>query len=297
MSIEIGSTLRANRESPKQVIWAGSTLLAVPMVLAGVLHMLHGPAVAQMVPAWIPWRLFWAYICGACLIASGLSFVAQRYTRLAAYLLGFMLLLFVLLIHVPSLYHSIMLSPGHFRELWSYDGTGGINNALKDLALTAAATLLGAICSKREREPRQQAFVTIPAAVFATVLILFGAEHFFYTRYTPAIPTWQLVTFWYPWLAFWGYCTGAVLLVGGVSLLTGKRRVLTAGVLGWMILAVAVISYAFRALAGQGSVGELMNTAKDIGVGGGVFLFAILPGGQKPANQDPKTVEANASMS
>jgi hypothetical protein len=83
----------------------------------------------------------------------------------------------------------------------------------------------------------------------------------------------------------------------GVSLLTGKRGVLTAGLLGWMILAVAVISYAFRALAGQGSVGELMNTAKDIGVGGGVFLFAILPGGQKPANQEPKTVEANALMS
>lgn len=137
LSVNLAPIYRGQVQSPKRVKWGASILPAVPMVLAGVLHQLHGPGVAKIVPGWMPWRLFWAYFTGARLIAAGISF------------------------------------------------------------------------------------------------------------------TWSLVSFWFPGLSVWGYITGTDLLVGGVSLLLRNKRVMAAKVLGWTILAAAVIAYGLRALAGQ----------------------------------------------
>jgi uncharacterized membrane protein len=254
----------------------GELLLALLMVFSGVMHFRFARGVATIMPSWMPRRLFWAYFTGTALMAAGISIVVRKQMRLAATLLGVMLFLFVLLIHVPSMVNSIVQKPGDVNVLWSFNGTGGVNNALKDLALSLSAVILAAAHAKEQRNSRQPD--AIAGALFAVVMVLFGIEHFFYTGYTPGIPSWSLVSFWIPWRLFWGYFTGAFLLCGGVMILIRKRERGAAMALGVMILAVAALTYVFRLRANDGNLGELINTLKDFGVAGGAFILAgILP--------------------
>jgi uncharacterized membrane protein len=61
------------------------------------------------------------------------------------------------------------------------------------------------------------------AGLFALVMVVFGIEHFFYANYTPGIPSCSFVSFWIPGRLFWGYISGAALLVGGTMMLTRKK--------------------------------------------------------------------------
>ena len=54
-----------------------------------------------MVPAWIPYKLFWAYATGAGHLAAGLAFVSGIQARLAATCLAGMMGSFVVLLHIP----------------------------------------------------------------------------------------------------------------------------------------------------------------------------------------------------
>jgi uncharacterized membrane protein len=75
--------------------------LAVTMIVFGIDHFLYTPFVVTIVPAWLPWRLFWAYLTGAALIAAGLGMIARVKARLAATLLGGMIFVWVLVLHIP----------------------------------------------------------------------------------------------------------------------------------------------------------------------------------------------------
>lgn len=251
----------------------GEFLLALLMIFSGVLHYRFHRGVAAIVPSWIPWRLFWAYFTGTALMAAGISIIVRKQMRLAATLLGVMLFLFVLLIHTPSMVKSIMHKPGDITVLWSFNGTGGVNNALKDVALTLSALILAAVQTRGVRESQQQRRI-VAGTLFAVVIVLFGIEHFIYTGYTPGIPSWTLVSFWIPWRLFWGYFTGAFMLVAGLMILIQKRARAAATVLGIMILVVAVVTYAFRIVGHADNLGELINTLKDLAVAGGALILA-----------------------
>jgi len=263
-------------DSGKPLKWVprfGEFLLALLMVFSGIMHFKFAPFVAGIVPSWMPWRLFWAYFTGTALFVSGISIVVRKQARLASTLLGIMLFLFVLLIHTPSMIQSIIHKPEDVNVLWSFNGTGGINNALKDVAITLSAFLLAASLTKAERGSRQQS-AAILGTMFAVVIALFGIEHFFYANYTPGVPSWSFVSFWIPWRLFWGYLTGAFMLIAGVMVLLRKRAHAAATSLGIMLLAVAVLTYGFRVLANLGNYGELTNTLKDVAVAGGAFILA-----------------------
>ena len=263
----VGLVMDESGGGVRRLARVGELLLAAFVVYSGVMHFKFAGFVAGIVPAWMPWRLFWAYFTGVALFAAGISIVVKRHTRLATLLLGIMFAVFVLTIHVPSLVHSIGQKPEDLKVLWSFNGTGGVNNALKDVALVLAALILAA-----SKAPKEQDHVL--AIAFAIVMMLFGIEHFVYTRYTPGIPSWSFVEFWIPGALFWGYLTGAVLLVGGGLVLVGKQARPAAIVLGITILAVAVLTYLFRVAANGGSYSELTNTMKDLGVAGGALMLA-----------------------
>jgi uncharacterized membrane protein len=57
---------------------------------------------AQLVPKWLPQRVFITYFVGVALIAAALSFVARRCMRRSAPLLALIFALFVLLLHLPN---------------------------------------------------------------------------------------------------------------------------------------------------------------------------------------------------
>lgn len=75
----------------------GRFLLAVPMVVHGVMHLISAPAVARVVPAWIPQPLFCTYVVGVALIAGGLAIAITKRARWGGTLLGAMIVSLVLL--------------------------------------------------------------------------------------------------------------------------------------------------------------------------------------------------------
>src|SRR5450631_4288931 len=81
----------------------GRLFFAMPMGVFGTEHLVDASDMAQAVPSWMPAHLFWAYLVGVALIAAALSIILNKHARLAATLLGSMLLVFVALIHIPNI--------------------------------------------------------------------------------------------------------------------------------------------------------------------------------------------------
>jgi putative oxidoreductase len=81
---------------------SGKYLLAIPMILFGVFHFMGAENMKNMVPSYLPASIFWVYLTGAALIAAGVSIVIGKKDKLAATLLGIMMLAFVLLMHLPA---------------------------------------------------------------------------------------------------------------------------------------------------------------------------------------------------
>ena len=79
----------------------GRILFAAPLLVFGVQHFLYARFIATLVPAWIPGRLFWAYLVGVAFVAAALSIATQKAARLSATLLGLMFFLWVLIVHLP----------------------------------------------------------------------------------------------------------------------------------------------------------------------------------------------------
>jgi uncharacterized membrane protein YphA (DoxX/SURF4 family) len=85
--------------------------IAIPAVFFGVEHFLHptfapGVPLGKEIPAWIPGRLFWAYLAGAVLVAAGACLILNIKARLAATSLGITILLLVLFVYLPLLVKS-----------------------------------------------------------------------------------------------------------------------------------------------------------------------------------------------
>jgi putative oxidoreductase len=116
------------------VLGLGKYLFAIPFIIFGVFHFMGAKEMAGMVP--IPGGEIWVYITGVAHIAAALAILLGKMDKLAATLLGLMLLIFALSIWLPQVMNS-----------------GGENQAamtalLKDLMLAGASWMYAASMSK-----------------------------------------------------------------------------------------------------------------------------------------------------
>jgi len=79
----------------------GRLSLGAFLLASGVQHLLFTPFVATLVPAWIPNPIFWTYFAAAALIAGGIGLVLAVTSRLAATLVGLMVLTWFFVLHLP----------------------------------------------------------------------------------------------------------------------------------------------------------------------------------------------------
>ncbi|HEY6505532.1 MAG TPA: hypothetical protein VIZ28_16270 [Chitinophagaceae bacterium] len=77
-------------------------LLSVVMIVFGIYHIQHPHNMVVFVPANLPGDIAWVYVVGGAFILAAISFILNKYVKLAAYLLAFMLFVFVLAIHLPN---------------------------------------------------------------------------------------------------------------------------------------------------------------------------------------------------
>jgi uncharacterized membrane protein YphA (DoxX/SURF4 family) len=87
---------------------------AVVLPLIGLEHLVYAKETADMVPAWLPYRMGWAYVTGIAHIAAGLAIALNVLPRLAATLEAWMMGGFTVLVWIPS----VMATPSQ-RFVWT----------------------------------------------------------------------------------------------------------------------------------------------------------------------------------
>jgi uncharacterized membrane protein YphA (DoxX/SURF4 family) len=80
----------------------GRWFFALPFIAFGVTHFMDAQGMASTLPLHIPFPVVMVYLSGLGLIAGGASLIFEKYDKLGAVLLSFMLLLFVGLVHMPG---------------------------------------------------------------------------------------------------------------------------------------------------------------------------------------------------
>ncbi|HEX7755683.1 MAG TPA: hypothetical protein VF421_10080 [Niabella sp.] len=81
-------------------------LLAGVLFVFGIFHFLHPRELLVAVPTFLPGGIVWVKLVGAAFILVSISFVTNRMVKLAAYLLAFLLLIFILTVHLPNWINS-----------------------------------------------------------------------------------------------------------------------------------------------------------------------------------------------
>jgi uncharacterized membrane protein YphA (DoxX/SURF4 family) len=84
-----------------RLIPLGSIFFSIMMIVFGIDHLLYGEYVATLVPAWLPWHIFWTYFAGVALIAGGAGILFNIQARLAAALSGIMIFIWLAILHIP----------------------------------------------------------------------------------------------------------------------------------------------------------------------------------------------------
>ena len=79
-------------------------LFAVWLIPIGLSHFLYVKETIDLIPAWIPFRIFWAYLTGAGHIAAGLGVLFSVLPRVAAAAEAGMLTIITLLVWVPAVF-------------------------------------------------------------------------------------------------------------------------------------------------------------------------------------------------
>lgn len=253
----------------------GCVFFAAPLAVFGAEHLVDARGIMQVVPAWMPVRLFWTYLVGVALIAAAASLSLRRYLRLSAMLLAIMFFLFVLMIHVPN-----VVANSHNRLYWSL--------AFRDLTFGAGALALAAT-QERDGLARRSNFVHIARICIGVALIFYGMEHFLHPEFAPGVPLPKLTPAWVPFPIAWVCLSGAILLVSGVGILLNKYSRQAAMSVGMLMTLLTVFLYLpILAMAtGTAQLAEGINYVADtLLFGAAVLLLAEALPGDRPATSN-----------
>ena len=146
----------------------GRVFVPASLAVFGAEHLAGAKFLMQLVPAWVPGRLFWAYFVGFALFAAALSIVLMKYVRWSAVLLGMMFILFVVLIHAPN-----VVAHPRDRFVWIV--------ALREVLFASGAWALAA--NQLEDRPLANRLIGACRLVMAVVLMFYGIEHFLYPEF------------------------------------------------------------------------------------------------------------------
>jgi uncharacterized membrane protein len=200
---------------------------AIPLAAFGAEHLSVAKSLMELVPAYMLWRLFWAYFVGFALIAASLSIGTKTHVRWSGLLFGAMMFLFVAMIHFPG----AVTSGG--RILWTI--------VIRELSFGAGGWVLAGIAMGGSHAPGKN-LITVGRVLIAIAAIFFGVQHFLHPLGLPGVPLEKQMPMWVPARPLIDYLTGAFLIVAGICFLLVRKMRMAATYLGaWIVLLVVVI--------------------------------------------------------
>jgi uncharacterized membrane protein len=212
-----------------KIVALANLCFAVPLAVFGALHLFGPQFVKDLVPRYMPGRMFWVYFVGCALIAASLSIATKIGVRWSGLLVGTMMFMFVAMLYLPSGLRHL-----HARITWTI--------VFRESSFGGAGWILAAVAKDGWRGKTRTTLITVGRIVIALAAIFFGIQHFLHPLGLPGVPLQKEMPTWVSGRVLIDYVTGAALLVTGASsLLNRKTRDLAACVGGWILLMVLVI--------------------------------------------------------
>jgi uncharacterized membrane protein len=216
----------ARERGLNKIVALSNLCFAIPLAVFGALHLSAARGLMQLVPAYMPWRLFWAYFVGCALLAASLSIATKIQVQWSGMLFGILMFLFVAMLMIPG-----AIATPHDRIAWtlvfreSSFGSGGL--------LLAAAAMRGQGKNK---------IITVGRVVIGIAAVFYGVEHFLHPANVPGVPLEKFMPAWIPAHALISYLTGAILIVAGICILLNRKTRMAATYLGtWIVLLVLFV--------------------------------------------------------
>ncbi|ABF42894.1 DoxX [Candidatus Koribacter versatilis Ellin345] len=188
----------------------GTVFFASSFAAFGVEHLVIARVIATIVPPFMPGKLFIAYFVGVALIAASLSFTFKQKVPLAAGLTALMFLLFVCLMHIPAAVHQ--RTNRLFWLLTLRDSSFGIG----------AFTLFVCTSSAEAIRTRRNGLLLFARFWIASAIVIYGIQQLLHPQCSPGVPDGRITPTWVPAPHFLGYAAGALLLLCGLLIFTGR---------------------------------------------------------------------------
>jgi uncharacterized membrane protein len=231
-----------------RLIILGCVFIAVSLAIFAPEHFSGPEFVQNMVPSWMPVRLFWAYFVGCALFAAATSLTLRKFVRLSSTLLGLMFLLFV-----SMLYIRYVLAHPRDRFAWAY--------ALRDLSFAAGAWALAGLHSLASSPQESKRMILFGRIVVAIAAIFYGVEHFLHPGFAPGVPLEETTPSWVPFPRLWGYLAGAILLSSGIGLALNKKPRIAAALIGALMTVLTLFLYLPILILAHSASASVINDA------------------------------------
>ena len=218
--------LARNRGLDK-IVGLSNLCFAIPLAVFGAEHLSGARFIMLGVPAYMPWRLFWAYFVGFALLSASLSIATKIQVRWSGLLFGVMMFLFVAMLHFPR-----ALANPRDRIAWVI--------VIREMSFAGGGWILAGNAMRGQGKSK---LITAGRILIAIAAIFFGVEHFLHPAGCPGVPLEKLTPVWIPGRLLIGYLTGAILLVAGAGILLAKKTRMAATYLGTWILLLVLLLY------------------------------------------------------
>jgi uncharacterized membrane protein len=200
----------------------GFPFVAAPLAAFGMQHLLAARLLVEIVPPWMPARLFWVYFVGFALLAAALSFTFQRALSLSAPLVALLFFIFAMLIDLPG-------AVGDPRQ-WL-----GWSMMLRELTYLACGLAVASFVCVPASSRRGRHLFAVARWIIAPAVLYFAVEQLRFPQYTPGVPDLVLSPAWVPVPKLLTFITGLVLLISGALLLVRRYIALGAAIGGaWL---------------------------------------------------------------
>lgn len=234
----------------EKLILFGPIFYAAPLAAFGTEHFTLTKVIASIIPKWIPWHYFWAYLVGTCFILAAFSLVTGIRARLAASLVALTMFLFVTLMYIPA-------------TLRHPDNRIFLTIALRETSFSGGALAFAASLSDAWINRRGRIMATVARYFVAIPVLFFSYQQFRHGDHVPGVPLEPLTPTYVVGHAIWTYVAAVVYALAGVMLLTGKKTRAAATWLGLTVLFIELIVYVPIAVVQRASLDNGLNYMAD----------------------------------